>query len=115
MRGGRVIKMYNNLKGFSALFLASILYGTFGIWIRLLHNIVTPYQQIAFRNTIGFLIALCIILLVRKKLFLTNIGKKYLVFYCISSSLSIVFFTLSVLRTKIIIAVFALYIGLILA
>src|SRR5947208_17185858 len=106
--------MHNNFKGFSALVLASALYGTVGIWIRLLHRAMTAYQQIAFRNTTGFLIVLCAILLVRKKLFLTNVGKQYIILYCLSSSLSSVFFTLSVLLTKITVAVFALYIGMIL-
>src|SRR5690349_648535 len=98
------MRMNNNLKGFSALLLAGAIYGTFGIWIRLLHREITSYQQITFRNATAFLFALCLIFLMKKNLFLKKFNRKYIIFYCISSSLSIVFFTLSALMTKIAVA-----------
>jgi drug/metabolite transporter (DMT)-like permease len=101
-----------NLKGFLALLTTGMLLGSFGIWIRLLNHDITPYQQIAFRNIIGFLIAIIILLVITKtKISFNDVPKKYLFAYTFLFPLVVILYTLSLLMTKIAVTTFALYIG----
>lgn len=104
----------NKLKGFSSLLLCGIIYGSFSIFIRLLSKDLTDYQQIALRNTFGFLFGLGIVVLLKQKI-TQKIFKLPLLLYGISFPLTVVFFTLAVLQTTIAIALFAMYVGSILA
>ena len=108
-----VIKLsyIKNLRGFLSLLIASIVLGSFGIWIRFLSHDITSYQQIAFRNIIGFCIAVVILLVNRTKITFNKVPKTYLLAYTFSFPLTVVLYTLSLLITKIAVTTFALYIG----
>lgn len=104
----------NKTKGFLSLLLAGFLFGFFGILVRLLNSQLTNYQQILFRSVIGFILALLIIIFFKRKIFFKNISLINLLFFAVSLPLTIIFYTLSILKTKIILAVATLYLGSIL-
>lgn len=108
----RVTKTY--WLGFLALLAGAASYGTFGIWIRILSRELDPFEQIVFRNIIGFVLIALILLVKKKSLDLRKISRVKLLIYSISFPLGVVCFTLSVLEGKIAVSVFALYVGSIL-
>lgn len=99
----------NKLKGFLALLASGLIFGTFGIWIRLLSQELTVYQQIFLRNTIGFIFSLIIVFLLKQKWNFKGIKKLYLFAYTISFPVSVIFFVFAMLDTKIATALFAFY------
>ncbi len=107
--------MNKKLIGFSSLFLTSIVFGSFGVWIRLLNQVLTIYQQIVFRNLIALVFAIGIIFLGKR--FVANfnqVKKVKLLFYSFSIPLSVIFYNIGILNTKISVVTFAFYIGTIL-
>lgn len=104
----------NKTKGFLSLLLAGFLFSFFGILIRLLNGQLTNYQQILFRSIIGFIFSLLIIIFLKRKISFKNISLINLLLFAVSLPLSIVFYTLSILETKIILTVATLYLGSIL-
>ena len=104
----------NKTKGFLSLLSAGLIFGSFGILVRLLNGQLTNYQQILFRSTVGFILALAIIIFFKRKISFKNISLINLFLFAASLPLTIIFYTLSILKTKIILAVAALYLGSIL-
>ena len=104
----------NKTKGFLSLLSAGFLFGMFGIFVRLLNSEMTNFQQIFFRSVVGFVLASGIIILFKRKVSFKNISLINLLLFAISLPLTIVFYTLSILKTKIIVAVAALFLGSIL-
>lgn len=100
-------------KGFFALLLTGLIFGIMAILVRLLNTQLTPYQQIFFRNLIGFLLAIIIVVIIKARLSWTKAQRKYLFLFGIPYPLTMVFYTLSILHTKIAITVSSFYIGLI--
>jgi drug/metabolite transporter (DMT)-like permease len=99
----------NRKKGFLALFISGIIYGSFGIWIRILSIELTSFQQIAFRNFIGLVLALCITILLKQSWSLKKANKISLLLYTTLFPVAIIFFTFAMLGTKISTALFAFY------
>lgn len=104
----------NKTKGFLSLLSAGFLFGIFGILVRLLNSELTNYQQVLFRSVVGFVLALSVIIISKRKISFKNISVINLLLFAFSLPLCIVFYTLSILQTKIILAVATLYLGSIL-
>ncbi len=100
-----------NTKGFLALFIAAIIFGSFGIWIRILNHDLTNYQQIAFRNVIALGVATLVIYFRKIKIQPQQLRNKYVLLFGVSFPLSVIFYTLSILSTKIMTTLFAFYAG----
>lgn len=99
----------NKSKNFIALLFAGIAYGSFGIWIRLLSHDLTSYQQIFVRNVLGFIFSIIVVLLLKQKWDFKRVNKLHVVLYAVSFSISQVFYTFSMLSTKLEIATFAFF------
>lgn len=107
----------NKFVGFSSLFLSSMLFGSFGIWIRFLNSEMSIYQQVVLRNAFCF-IFIFVAILFSRQLFnanLKNVNKIHLVIYSLVIPVSVVFYNISILSTKIVLTTFGFYIGTILA
>jgi len=101
----------NKFEGFSALLLTGLLYGLFGIFVRLLSTQLLSYQQIFLRNVSGLVVALIVVFIIKASWSLSKKQKWSLFFFAFPYPLTIVFLTLSYLKTEIAITTFALYIG----
>jgi drug/metabolite transporter (DMT)-like permease len=99
------------LIGFSSLLLAAFIFGSMAILVRFLSADLTAYQQIGFRYSLGLVLAFGLIVLLKRKINLSKIPKKYLFLYALAFPLSVVFYTLSVYQTKVITTIFGLYAG----
>lgn len=107
--------MIKKLFGFSSLLLAGITFGSFGIWIRLLSQELTIYQQIVFRNVLAMIFAVGIIVIGKR--FLADFAKVKrgnLFLYGLAVPLSVIFYNIAILNIKIAVTTFAFYIGSIL-
>jgi drug/metabolite transporter (DMT)-like permease len=103
------------LVGLFSLLFAGILFGSFGIWIRLLSRELMPYQQIFLRNAVGFALAAIILIVMKRFSFRKQeLKNKWLLLYAIVVPVSVVLYNFSVFHTKIAVTVFSLYIGSIL-
>lgn len=103
--------MSNKLRGFLALLSCGLIFGSFGIYIRLLSQDLDSYQQIFFRNIIALALATILMIVLRTKWSINKVKKRYIFLYTFSFALTVVLFTLSVLKTKILISIFSLYVG----
>lgn len=101
----------NKTKGFFSLLIAGLIFGSFGILVRILNIELSSFQQIFFRNFVSFLLAVFIILIFKRKISFKNTSKLNIVLFGISLPLTIIFYTLAIIKTKIIIAIASLYIG----
>lgn len=101
----------DRFKGFSALFLAAILYGINDILIKVIGTQLTAYQQLAFRSAVGASIILAVILLTRPSWDTKKTVKTSLLIYALSFPASFILFTLAILNGKIVSVVFAFYAG----
>ena len=101
----------NKTKGFLSLLSAGLIFGSFGILIRILNQQLTSFQQIFFRNFVSFLLATLIILILKRKVSFKNASLLKITLFGVSLPLTIVLYTLSILKTKIIITIASLYIG----
>lgn len=98
--------------GFLALLLSAFIFASFGILVRLLGQQLLPFQQIGFRNLIALVIAIAVILKTRPSFqTITTVKPIWLGLYAVSFSLSVIFYTLAILQTKIVTTIFALYLG----
>lgn len=104
----------NKTKGFLSLLSAGFFFGFFGVLVRLLDGQLSNYQQIFFRSVVGSFLALIIIVIFKRKISFKNISPVNLILFAVSLPLTIIFYTLSILKTKIILAVATLYLGSIL-
>lgn len=101
----------DRVKGFSALFLAAILYGVNDILIKVIGTQATAYQQLAFRSAVGAIIILAVILLTRPSWDTKQTSKTSLLIYAFSFPASFILFTLAILNGTIVSVVFAFYAG----
>lgn len=102
----------NQVLGFSSLLLAAVSFGSFGIWIRLLNNYLTPYQQIVLRNIFAFIISLLIIIIWKRWRFsISGFDWIKTALYSVAIPISVLLFNFSVLNTKISISTSAFYSG----
>ncbi len=106
--------MNKSLLGLGSLLTAGLLFGSFGIWVRLLSTDLSSYQQIAFRNIIAIAIALGIIYFKKVKLSFTGVSPKYLILFGLSFPIAVIFYTFSMLKTSIMLGIFSFYLGSIL-
>ncbi|HUW21816.1 MAG TPA: DMT family transporter [Candidatus Bathyarchaeia archaeon] len=102
--------------GFTSLFISAVAFGSFGIWIRLLNNEMSIYQQIVLRNGFAFVIAVLVVLLAKQfRNIEWNKAKKLNLFlYTLLVPLSVIAYNISMINTKIVLATFAFYVGTIL-
>jgi drug/metabolite transporter (DMT)-like permease len=98
-------------KGALALFGASAIYGSFGLLIRVLSDMLGNYSQVAARMGIAFVLLLAASLIFGKIQRLTNTQILKSVLLGIISTGIVVFFTISVTETKIATSVFLLYVA----
>ncbi len=108
-----IIKPMNkeSTKGFFALLGSGLILGSFGIFVRSLSHDLTGYQQIVFRNFFALAFALAIYFFIKNGATLRINQKKYVLLYGIFFPLSALFYTLSILQTKIALTILSLYIG----
>lgn len=104
-----------NKKGFLALFLNSICLGTYGIWVKLLQNTFSAYQQVAIRSIIAFLFSVMLALILKSNWKFHKKHQKHFAFYLFSFVVSTILFTVGVTQTTIAISIFDFYIGSILS
>lgn len=102
--------------GFSSLLLSAITFGSFGVWIRILNNELSIYQQIVLRNTFAFIFAVLAVILSRqfKTLNWKAINKRNLFLYVLLVPLAVITYNIAMIGTKIAVATFAFYVGTIL-
>lgn len=105
----------NKVIGLLSLTLAALMLGSFGIWVRILNLDLTVYQQVFFRNSIALVVSLFLLVVVKRNINMKNINKKFLFIYSVAFPVSVIFFTVSVLLTKIALTLFSLYVGSIIA
>lgn len=106
--------MNKTLLGLGSLLVAGAIFGSFGIWVRLLSSDLSSYQQIAFRNIIALIIALGIIFFRKIKLSFSGVSPKYLILFGLSFPVAVIFYTFSMLKTSIMLGIFSFYLGSIL-
>ncbi|MBU0978499.1 DMT family transporter [Patescibacteria group bacterium] len=106
----------NKALGFSALFFSALAFGTFGIWIRLLNQEMSIYQQVVLRNGFAFIFAILIVIFTRqlKNINWSKVKKLNLFFYILLVPLAVIAYNVAMLNTKIALATFAFYVGTIL-
>ncbi len=106
----------NKALGFSALFFSALAFGTFGIWIRLLNQEMSIYQQVVLRN--GFALVFAILIVIFTKQLRTvnwsKVKKLNLFFYILLVPLAVIAYNVAMLNTKMALATFAFYVGTIL-
>jgi drug/metabolite transporter (DMT)-like permease len=100
-----------SLFGLGSLLTAGLLFGSFGIWVRLLSSDLSSYQQIAFRNIVALIIAVTIIYFRKIKLSFKGVNPKYLILFGISFPIGVIFYTFSMLNTSIMLGIFSFYLG----
>lgn len=102
----------NKKLGFISLLTAGLLFGSFGIWIRLLSQELTIYQQIVLRNMIGALFcAIIVYTKFRQGKKLIGGSKKHLLIYSLLVPVVVIFYNLALIQAKIGVALFAFYAG----
>lgn len=97
--------------GFGALLLAAMIFASFGIYIRVLSQELSSFQQIFFRGILGFAIAIVFIIIFSRNWSLPKIPRIKLVGYALVYSIAVIFLTLGVLRAKIATTIFGIYTG----
>src|SRR5579872_3441849 len=100
-----------NVKGFLALFATGVIFGSFSIYIRLLGEHLTAFQQIFFRNLVAFVLAVCIVFIIKQKFSFRGHSKLILLGFTFLFPIGVILFVLSVLQTTVITAVFGVYLG----
>lgn len=96
-------------KGFVSLLAAGAIFGSFGIWTRILSKELSAYQQLTIRHMASLVIALIIVFILKQKINFTKINKRHLLAYAFFYPITSVFFVLAILYTKISVATFAFY------
>jgi len=75
---------------------------------------LTNFQQIALRNVIGLVLAILLIKITKTAISVKSVNKKHLIRFGIAFPIAVIFFTYSLVQTKIILGIFAFYVGSIL-
>lgn len=103
------------LIGFSSLFITAAIFGSFGVWIRILSEELTTYQQIVFRNLFALLFTIIFIVFLKVNLkALRKVNKIKLVVFTTIVPLAVITYVFAMLSAKIMVVTFAFYAGTIL-
>jgi drug/metabolite transporter (DMT)-like permease len=101
----------NRTKGFFSLLLAGLIFGSFGVWVRVLNRELTTYQQIAARDIVASILAIAIAFFLKQKWSLNGVKKRYVLLFTLFFQLDVIFYVLAFLRTKMTVAIFSFYAG----
>ena len=103
----------NKKLGFISLLGTALLFGSTGIWIRILSTHLTVYQQIMLRNAAGVVVSLLVILLNGRLASLKNKNLPIAALLALSVTvpLTILFNAIAILHLKISVATFMFYAG----
>lgn len=99
----------NKIKGFFALLGTGFVFGSFGIFIKLLGHELNSYEQVVFRHLVGLGVVIALGFFIKIDWSLKRVKKKYVFFYCLLYPLSILFVTLAFMKTKVAVAIFSVY------
>ena len=97
------------LRGFLALFLCAAIFGSFGIFVRLLGQSFTSLQQVFLRNLVATTFILSFVLVTRKKMQYHGVPIKTLFWYAIVFPLEVICFTIAIQYIKVSTATFIFY------
>src|SRR3989344_2968119 len=104
--------MNKKIVGFFSLLLTGLTFGSFGIWIRILSNSLSIYQQIVLRSLFAAIFAFAIIVFGKRFVHgLRNVNKPKIILYALIVPVYIIFFNVAVLKISIGVTVFTFYIG----
>lgn len=101
------------MTGYLALFITSILFGSYGLWIRLIGNELNAYQQIVIRYGLIALLIGIFVFIRHIKFPAKNIPSFNLVLYALSIPGSFILFNLAMLSGKLSVSVVGFYFGVI--
>lgn len=102
----------NRLKGFLALLACAIIFASFSVLVRVLSTEMGLYQQIGLRNVLALMVAIGVVVTTKQTFIsLKNVPVHLNLLYMASFPVSVVFYNLAVLDTKIVTAIFGLYVG----
>jgi drug/metabolite transporter (DMT)-like permease len=105
----------NRVKGFSLLLLTGVIYGTFGIFVRLLGEDLSAFQQLFYNCLFAVILILILKAVGVYRLTFSKLRKKDFIFYGVLYGINAILFTLAVLNAQISAVIFALYTGSFLA
>lgn len=104
--------MQTKLKGFFALLAAATIFSIFSVFIRTLSQYMSSTQQIALRGLTGFIVALALVLVLRRSWRgIKHADKRFLSLYIICFPLTIYFFVHTLTLTSVTIGTAAFYAG----
>lgn len=101
--------MGSKVKGFLSLFLCAAIFGSFGIWVRILGNSFTPFQQVFLRNLVATVFVLSFVLVTGRKLNYRGISAKMLFWYAVVFPIEVICFTVAIQYIKVSTATFIFY------
>lgn len=102
--------MSQKLRAFLALLLCAAIYGSFGLFVKILSHVFTPAEQVFLRQIVSAIFALVILSITRPQMAsLRSIPKKNFLFYIIAFPFASIFFTLSISHLKVSTATFIFY------
>jgi len=102
--------MKSSKKGAFALISYGLIYATTGIYIRAMKSMFTDYGQIFFRLFIALIVTTAVVLYKKYSLKIERNKIKYVILFALTWPLAMVFFTISILSTKVVNSIFSLYI-----
>ncbi len=105
----------NRVKGFSLLLLTGGIYGTFGIFVRLLGEDLSAFQQLFYNCLFAVILILILKVVGVYRLTFSKVRKKDFISYGLLYGINGTLFTLAVLNAQISVVIFALYTGSFLA
>lgn len=101
--------MTNHHKAFFSLLLAGLVYGTFGLFVRILSKSFGPFEQILYRCSVGALLGILLIIITRTKLEYSKVAWKDLVLYTCTFPFAVILFTVAVGYNKVSTLTFLFY------
>jgi drug/metabolite transporter (DMT)-like permease len=101
----------NKTKGFISLLLAGLIFGSFGVFVRILSRELSTFQQIAARDIVASILAVAVAIFLKQKWSLNGVKKRYVLLFTLFFQLDVIFYVLAFLRTKMTVAIFSFYAG----
>jgi drug/metabolite transporter (DMT)-like permease len=101
----------NKTKGFFSLLLAGLIFGSFGVFVRILSLELSTFQQIAARDVVASILAIAIAFFLKQKWSLHGVKKRYVLLFVIFFQFDVIFYVLAFLKTKMTVAIFSFYAG----
>ena len=96
-------------RGFVAILLSAIGYGSFGVWITIINEDLGSFQQIFFRYLLASLFVVAVLLFKKTAIKREVLFSKDTLLLGVVFPFGIIFYTLSILFTKIALATFSFY------